>query len=70
MNTFEKSLVNPSQSIVESEVKTEAIYQVLKLSIPKELHSLLAALDGAYGERQIFWQEHMYTEGFKGGTAV
>ncbi|WP_333595158.1 hypothetical protein [Anaerospora hongkongensis] len=70
MKNYKQSLVNPSQSIVESEVKTEAIYQVLKSSIPKELHTLLAALDGAYGERQFHWQEHMYELGCKEDASV
>jgi hypothetical protein len=67
MNNFEKSLVTTSPSIVASEAKAEAIYQVLRVSIPEELHGVLASLDGAYGERQMYWQEQMYVLGYKEG---
>lgn len=56
--------------ISEAEAKTEALYNALKSSIPKELHTLLASLDGAYGERQTYWHEQMYTEGYKAGASA
>lgn len=69
MSNFEQSLETTSPSIVASEAKAEAIYRVLKVSIPEELHSVLAALDGAYGERQMYWQEQMYILGYKEGRS-
>jgi hypothetical protein len=56
--------------ISEAEAKTEALYNALRDSIPEELHTLLASLDAAYGERQTYWHEHMYTEGYRAGASV
>ncbi|SFL65546.1 hypothetical protein [Pelosinus propionicus] len=56
-----------NQEIYETEVKVQTTYDILRVALPMELWSVLAHLDGVYGDRQFQWQQKMYLDGFKAG---
>ncbi len=56
-----------TQEINEAEIKAEAVFNAIKVLLPEELHSILANLDGLYGQRQYYATEAMYIQGYKDG---